>query len=207
MTRKQKIALGFGIGLIVLAAILWLIGRMSGTAETGTPTAPGAQTTVPAAGLPSQPSVPGAASVSVQTAVPAAEDKADPRTALISLTKMIAERFGSYSNTSEFQNVLELKPLMTPSMADWADEKAAQLLQQPPSAEYSGTTTRAVSVDVTQFDEAAGKAEATVHTQRRENDAQGNQKVYYQDFKTKFIREGEIWKLDFAVWDKETTAG
>lgn len=206
MTKKQKIALGFGIGLIVLAGILWLLGRGSGTTETASPAAPGAAPTVPSAGLPTQPSVSGAAAVNAPAA-PAEEPKADPRTALSRLAAMIAERFGSYSNISAYENVLDIKPLMTASMADWADSKAVQLQAQPPSAEYSGTTTRAVSVEITKFDEAAGRAEATVHTQRRESDSRGDQKVYYQDFSTKFILDGDIWKLDFAAWSKETTAG
>ena len=127
--------------------------------------------------------------------------KPDERTNLKRIAAAFAERYGSFSNESSFENILDLKVFMTASLQAWADAYVADALTKPRSPEYAGTTTRAISVDVTAFDEAAGTASLVVKAQRRQQGSTtGSDLVYYQDLKFEFLKQGETWKVDAVTW-------
>jgi hypothetical protein len=113
------------------------------------------------------------------------------------------ERFGSFSNQTDFVNITDLKSAMTSSMAAWADKFIADAREQGTSTVYSGTTTRALTPTVEAFDEKAGTATVRVGTQRRQ-DASGTVagEVYYQDIVLELIKVNGEWKVDSAEWQK-----
>lgn len=137
----------------------------------------------------------------VNTAPPAPPAKPDERTNLKRIAAAFAERFGSFSNEGNFENIVDLKYFMTASLQTWADSYVADARSKPRSPEYSGTTTRSIAVEVSAFDEVAGTATVVVKTQRREQGSTaGSDSVYYQDLKLEFLKQGDTWKVDAATW-------
>ncbi|MEK7202771.1 MAG: hypothetical protein AAB653_00430 [Patescibacteria group bacterium] len=124
---------------------------------------------------------------------------------LARIASAFAERFGSYSNQSDYGNVRDLKLFMSSKMQNWADnyiskEQAAN--QQ--TAIYYGITTKAIAAEVKQFDNESGQAEILIKNQRREaTGATANATTFYQDIIIKFIREKNVWKVDNVYWQKK----
>lgn len=121
---------------------------------------------------------------------------------LIRLAKAFAERFGSYSNQSNFNNITDLKIFMTEKMSEWADGKLIEMRKNKPAYEiYFGVTTKAVATELVSFDNNSGKSEVVVSTQRRESSGtKGNTRNYYQDINIKFVKEDNVWRVDSATW-------
>jgi len=115
-----------------------------------------------------------------------------------------AERFGSYSNQSDYENIKDLRIFMTAAMAAWSDgyiEKVAA--GRAATAIYAGVTTTAVANEMKKFDADAGQAEILVRTQRREATVTtGNAANRYEDILISFIKENNVWKVDAARWQK-----
>jgi len=121
---------------------------------------------------------------------------------LARIASAFAERFGSYSNQSDYGNVRDLKLFMSSKMQVWADNyiSQAQAGNQQTSI-YYGITTKAIAAEVKQFDNESGQAEILIKSQRRE--ATGvtiNAITFYQDIIIKFIREKNVWKVNSVYW-------
>jgi hypothetical protein len=114
-----------------------------------------------------------------------------------------AERFGSYSNQSNYGNIRDLKIFMSSKMLGWADGYIKkEMSKNADSSIYIGMTTKAASVKVKQFDDDLGKAEILVSTQRRMSTGTlSNMVSYQQDIEISFIKEREAWKVDSAEWE------
>lgn len=199
MTRKQKIALGVGIVLLIAAAVLWWLMRPVAPSVVETPVTNSAPVVLPTTDAPTE------TTPVVET--PVATAPADGRSALSRMAAMFAERFGSFSNAGDYENILDLRPFMSDSMARWAegyvaDARAARVGVQP----YFGVTTRTLAVSFGDYDETTGRATATVRTQRRASDNQGVERIYYQNLNLRFVRQADTWKADFAAWDSTEDA-
>ncbi|MEI7498434.1 MAG: hypothetical protein WCK11_04075 [Candidatus Falkowbacteria bacterium] len=120
------------------------------------------------------------------------------------LAKNFTERFGSFSNHANFQNMQDLKLFMTPRMQTWADAYVKKASQATSSGmNYYGITTQAVTLKVDEFNETAGTAKVTVYTQRREvKGVDQNAVVYPQAISLSLIKKGDTWKVDEAYWQK-----
>lgn len=130
------------------------------------------------------------------------ENKIDEN-ALKQMAASFAERLGSFSNQSNYGNISDLKIFMTDKMRAWADDYVvAQKEKKGDTATYFGVTTKALSSQTVSFNDAGGKAEITVKTQKREISGDNNAAVSYQDIVVKFIKEKAIWKVDSAEWVK-----
>ncbi len=121
------------------------------------------------------------------------------------LSSSFAERFGSYSNQSNFENIINLKVYMSKRMQRWADQfVAASLVGNPDNSIYYGLTTKALSVNTNVFDTKKGTAEFIVSTQRREaTGSSSNITVFYQDILIKYAKEDGAWKVDEAIWQEK----
>lgn len=129
--------------------------------------------------------------------------EADPRVRadLISFALPFAERFGSYSNQANYENLSDLLGFMTESMQSWAREKIASAKEEPLPTIYKGVTTKALSNTVISLDEKKGRAEIRITAQRKELiGSSTNFKVYNQDIVLSFIKEDSVWLVDSAVW-------
>lgn len=119
------------------------------------------------------------------------------------LARSFAERFGSYSNQNQFENIKDLYPFMTNSLR----EKSAREIKQAqsaapvsPTTQYSGVTTKAMSVEFEERTES--RATVKVQTQRKEFlAAQTSPKIYYQEIVLTLLKDGGQWKVDSAQWN------
>lgn len=118
------------------------------------------------------------------------------------MASAFAERFGSYSNHSDYSNISDLKIFMSNKMQVWADDFIKkQKINQEYSEIYSGITTQAILEEVKQFDVKSGNAEILVKTQRRESKGSiNNASAIQQDIIIKFIKENGLWKINSAEW-------
>lgn len=120
---------------------------------------------------------------------------------LASIGMPFVERFGSYSNQSNFENLSDLLPFMTEDFKKWAQGKINDQLAKPYQPIYQGVTTKALSYTMKLFDEKTGIAEMTVSTQRREMiGSPANTKTTTQDIALKFVQKDDIWLVDHAEW-------
>ncbi len=200
MSRRNKIIVAGIILILLILALLFLLLRRQSTTTAQQNANLG--TNVPIGELPNAPGGTNSAVNAPATNAPAPQ--ADTRTALKRLAAAFAERFGSYSNASNFDNILDLKVFMTDAMAKWADQYVAAQSAQKQSGQYSGITTRAISETIVAFDETAGTATVVVKTQRQQFSGSSlSGTVIYQDLTLTFVKDGDIWKVDSATWAKQ----
>lgn len=121
---------------------------------------------------------------------------------LKSIARSFAERFGTYSNQSNFENIEHLLPYMTERMKKWANTYLDDKRTNPVYAGiYHGITTKSLSIETVSYDTSAGTAEFMIKTQRRESTGStSNSQLTYQDVQIKFRREQGVWKVDEAWW-------
>jgi LPS O-antigen subunit length determinant protein (WzzB/FepE family) len=122
---------------------------------------------------------------------------------LAKMASSFAERFGSYSNHSNFGNVRDLKIFMSRKMQNWADKFINDQVKSGYTDIYYGVTTKSISTDVKKYDESSS-ASILVSTQRRESTGStNNTSTYYQDILVSFIKENGSWKVDAATWQNK----
>jgi len=121
---------------------------------------------------------------------------------LARMASAFAERFGSFSNQSDYGNVRDLQIFMTNTMKDWSENYINDARsRKTQTAIYYGIVTKAISSTVKQFDADTGLAEILVKTQRRESAGlAGNSSTFYQDIIIKYIREQGVWRVDGFYW-------
>ncbi len=121
------------------------------------------------------------------------------------LAMSIAERFGSFSNQSNYGNFTDLKILMTEDMKDWVDSYVDNLRsqQKDPNESYYGITTKALNYQIKSFDDNLGEAEIIISTSRRESTGAINEgDAYLQDLRLNFLKDNGNWLIDAAYWSK-----
>ena len=118
------------------------------------------------------------------------------------IAESFAERFGSYSNQSDYQNLDDLEIFMTESMNTWVESYKEDLKKQNPDINiYYAVETKAISNQVRVLDEEKGEAELLIKTQRQEfeNDIT-NPAIFYQDILLKLVKADGQWKVQGAYW-------
>ncbi|MFH1427151.1 MAG: hypothetical protein ABIG60_01310 [Patescibacteria group bacterium] len=133
---------------------------------------------------------------------PKISDEEITREDLKRMAASFTERFGSYSNHSNYGNILDLKIFMSSNMKTWADNYISTTRQQVKFTDiYYGITTKAVQTEINNFSDDDMQAEILVKTQRRESTgSMSNAATFYQDIIIRFIKEAGAWKVDSAFW-------
>ena len=117
---------------------------------------------------------------------------------LESLGKTFAERYGSYSNQSDFANLYDVLDLMSVSLRAETENFLENAVN---SDDYYGVTTRVLSIKVLSLDEAAGQADLEISTQREESKGGPElSEIKYQILQLGCVKEGEVWKIQSARW-------
>ncbi|MFH1582975.1 MAG: hypothetical protein ABIB72_01490 [Candidatus Falkowbacteria bacterium] len=121
---------------------------------------------------------------------------------LARMASAFAERFGSYSNQSDYGNIRDLQIFMTDTMKTWADNYINDArARKTQTTIYYGIVTKAISNEVKNFDSDTGRAEILIKTQRRESAGIiGNSRTFYQDIIIKYVREQGVWRVDGIYW-------
>jgi hypothetical protein len=140
------------------------------------------------------------------TATPSAVKTELNKDDLMQLAASFAERFGSYSNQSNHRNVYDSEIFMSKKMLAWANSYLGQPAATSSISEaYYGITTKAVTKEVKDFDDGAGRATILVGTRRQEaGGTTGNiANAFNQDIVVKLVKENKSWKVDSAVWQNK----
>lgn len=117
------------------------------------------------------------------------------------ISMSFAERFGSFSNQSNYGNFTDLSIMMTDSMKNWAEKNVENLRAKATSSAYYGIKTTALTYEVKSFDNNAGTAEITVTTQRQESgENAGGAASYIQGIDLSLAKVNGEWLFDKAYW-------
>jgi len=122
------------------------------------------------------------------------------------LAASFGERYGNFSNHSNFSNIVDLKMFMSKNMKNWADNYIAeQKSKEIDDTIYYGITTKAIGEEIIEFDDDISKAEILVKTRRREAIGTTNNisDIFNQEIIITFVKELGAWKVDSAVWQNK----
>jgi hypothetical protein len=126
---------------------------------------------------------------------------AKPEDELVSLVLPFVERFGSYSNQGNFENLTDLLPIMSDGMKIWAQKQIDEQKRKPFQTVYHGVTTKSLQYTLSKYDVSKGSAEMNVATQRKEFiGTSTNARVYEQDIIIKLVKKDTAWVVDSAYW-------
>ncbi|MEI7740965.1 MAG: hypothetical protein WCJ29_00500 [bacterium] len=188
MPNAKKILIGV-IALFILVLILVaLFLRGGGTKITNTPVTSAPQTSET---KPEELVIPLAPVTKEQTA-------AQKNRNMSTFAMQFVERFGSFSSEANYQNIVDLYPVMTSS---FAAEMKSFITNSIASKEFYGVTSR-VLVPVKVTSNTGTSASVVVSAHRTEVKGTAPEKVYDQDIKMTLVKSGEEWLVDSAVWVK-----
>lgn len=180
--RRNVFIVLISLTVLVVVIVIVAVVRLTGGDEENGKNAEGTPFTAPAA----------------TDVKPATPPKEPDRQSAESLARFFVERIGSYSNQSKFQNVEDLKPLMTSRVQVWADG----LKKQDTAGGYRGITTKALALEVVTWNPKQS-AVMRVSTQRQEERDGEAPRVYYQDAEINLVYQNDTWLVDGIYWKEE----
>jgi len=122
---------------------------------------------------------------------------------LMRMSSSFAERFGSYSNQSDYTNLSHLLIFMSSKMKSRMEKFIRDSrLSKDSSDIYYGITTKTVKAKVLEYNEDVEIARILVNTRRKEALASVENKSnsFSQELIISFIKENGVWKVDSAKW-------
>ncbi|MEK7648258.1 MAG: hypothetical protein AAB384_04495 [Patescibacteria group bacterium] len=115
------------------------------------------------------------------------------------LARSFTERMASYSPTSNYDNLRQLFPLMSPSLRSWADGVIAGNGKTEASVRTS-----AFSAVEDKTQRTGDKRVYTVATQKEQRTtATAEPKVVYQKATVVVVKSGTAWLVDSVTWGAE----
>ena len=128
------------------------------------------------------------------------------KVSLTTIANNFAERYGTFSNQSNYDNLTNLKSLMTKYFWSITDQYIKEsMAANPDISVYHGFTTKALSTQIIEF-QMYSKAQFKISTQRTEaTETPDNTTTFYQDIIIKFIWEDNDWKVNEAKWEDVAT--
>ncbi len=126
------------------------------------------------------------------------QDTRNQAAGVTSVAKMFTERYGSHSNEANFQNLIDVFPLMTD---EFVQETKDMIAKATVSETFYGVTTSVLTVDVEKIDEAKGVSTIRLNTQREiAKDSPQNISVENQEILLELVRIEGVWKVASANW-------
>ncbi len=125
------------------------------------------------------------------------------RTAAAQMAELFAERYGSYSNQGDYQNLRDLLPIMTDSYRKQTEAYLASAQTQPSQA-FEGVTSVKVSTSVRSYGETDGTAVIAV-TLQQEQTSGLRKSSGYRTLRMDLKRVGQDWRVDDARWENDLT--
>lgn len=110
------------------------------------------------------------------------------------LAKIFVERYGTYSTDNEFENIKEVKSLVTQAL--WSQISAVMNIKNT-SQNFLGITTKVISVSISNW--SADKVSLTLNAMRTE-DKNGATTTRYQNVVVEMIKAGGVWLASSIVW-------
>jgi len=112
------------------------------------------------------------------------------------LASFFVSMLGSYSSDSNFENIIDLKPMMTVKMQLWADDFIKRNLDNNINKDEF-ITTKVFSSEI--LSSSTNEIVVLVET-RREAVLNGEQKLYNQDATVVVNKVGVNWLVDTVEW-------
>lgn len=112
------------------------------------------------------------------------------------------ERFGTFTNHSNFLSIQELEPIMTETMTTWVQTVYISKLKEEhdPTGFFYRITAEAPVVLIT--DETAATATAKVTAKRIESIGDAEPVEFLQDIQLEMIKVNEEWLVNGAFWEE-----
>ena len=185
MTRRQIEVIAAVLILVLLGCLLWWFLRPAAqvveTTKQATKTLPAQSATTTQA---------------TETPVAPVKQKLPPTAQTIG--RSFVERFGSFSNESEYKNIEDVMSMATPAL----QAKLATLAEEAKKSTnpaYYGISTTVISVKTTGTTDTQVKL--TITTLRSESiDSPANKVTRSQDMKLTLVKSGEDWLVDDYIW-------
>lgn len=118
---------------------------------------------------------------------------------VLRLARLFLERYGSFSNRNNYENINNVQSLMTKKFQQESDKViAAGQTENNVEAEYYGITTKALSVRMQNF--AANSAVVLISTQRAETKGANDPNIFTQDAEVALEKANGSWKISSVTW-------
>ncbi|HPI67278.1 MAG TPA: hypothetical protein PKZ16_01925 [bacterium] len=132
--------------------------------------------------------------------IPEASSEQKEKAQLGQLASAFSERLGSYSNQSNYENLVDLKAFMSEDLQKWADNQITNgRVNVGSSGPYFGLTTKALKTELISYD--SEQALFMVSTQRHEVvGVDFNDRVYYQNIELEMIKVDGVWVVNRFTW-------
>lgn len=125
--------------------------------------------------------------------VPTEKISSDPEDVYLKqLSRILVERFGSYSNQNDNRHIADVLPLATEKMQAYLQSQG-----QAFGAAYSGTSTKVVASRIEE--RSADRATVVVDVQRVVR-KDGAERTEYQSGIVALLKRGNDWKVDGLFW-------
>lgn len=126
------------------------------------------------------------------------------RQALESTSTIFAERYGSFSNENDFENITSLYGYMTNAMKN-REEAEISKASSADQGEFYGVSTSVVTLDVEEIDVNKGTAKVSAYCQRSEEkgDQPPVQRVFHQTLTFNYKVQDSDWLVDSVGWGEE----
>lgn len=188
MSKKTKIIILVVVGVIVIAGIisyfaysnLFPKGKVSETAPVKTVPADSEKPLTVPLPLPTE-----------------AEKTASEAQAMVNA---FVERFGTYTNESGYAGLVDLKLLMTASMADWLTKSYIPKLAKDhsPAGFFYSITAKAAAAKILEQKTSTMKVQVT--TMRTETSGADKAGQFLQDILLDLVKTNGSWLVDGAYW-------
>lgn len=118
---------------------------------------------------------------------------------VLRLARIVIERYGSFSNRNNFENIRSLEPFMTDSFVQESLRYIDSNQDQGVDEEFYGVSTTAAALELTAFTESE-TAEVTVQTRRVETRSGAENTQFNQTAVMAFQNVEGNWKVNGITW-------
>jgi len=131
----------------------------------------------------------------IETETPVISDAAQ-RAEVERLSRLFIERFGSYSNFSNFENITSMEPFMTRTMLSYAQTLKVSKTDSQTVGQYVGVTATVISLNTTQFSASNSATVSFVINQETQNGLNAPIESAYRDGRLELEYVGGQWLVD-----------
>jgi len=191
MTPRRRALLIVGLLLLLIAVIIAIVLFL--TRAIATPEAPVDEPFVPPETTQEQ-----APAEKFENPLIPAEPEVQGSTAGQQMAELFAERYGSYSNQGDYQNLRDLLPVMTDRYRA-STEAFLETTETAPGQPYEGVTSVKISTDVRSIDEDSAVIAVTLQQERASGAAAPT--IGYRTLRMELMLVGAEWRVDAAQWE------
>lgn len=193
-TRNRIIVIGLAVLVAGLVAVFTLFDKGNAPEPAAPSSAPADEGLAPSAAV-DVPAAPDGLEPE-----PATEPLIEGKTASLQMAELFAERYGSYSNQGNYQNLRDLLPVMTVSYRSETEDFLDSISAAPPAEIYEGYTSVKVASEERAFDDNAGTARYDISLQQVKVVGAGEPEVLYPVLRVSLKKIGENWKIAGSEW-------